>query len=445
MAMKMKSFLIGVLLAVMCAPAWSAQALRQSTATQIDIGPMVDATDGITPETSLTVTNFDCGIIKHADSSMAETSITITASGGSNDMAHLANGMYSLELSATDTGTLGRLSVWCEDSANTVGAFQRYMVLPSQVWDSLYGADKLQVDVVELSSDATAADNSEAFFDGTGYAGTNNIIPTVTSVTNLKGVDAHNVTGYFEGGTTPSQAGITDIDSSGTTTDELILASAGVDTDNNLIGYTLTLRISGQDPQTCIIDDAAAASDTVSCAGNWKSAPTAGGGDTYDIRNVFGEQVVQLTQGSTLDVDANGRVRVVEGTGVGELNLSGGNIGISAAGAQTILAEDCSSFTVGGTLGAACNDLENGGRLDLLIDSILEDTGTGRTWPLEPGVIYAVGPKDRHPVKGLVKGRRKWRAGERNSHHRSSLPITKIVQLSLASRESAITRRNYST
>jgi quercetin dioxygenase-like cupin family protein len=28
----------------------------------------------------------------------------------------------------------------------------------------------------------------------------------------------------------------------------------------------------------------------------------------------------------------------------------------------------------------------------------LEDTGTGRTWPLEAGVIYAVGPKDRHRI-----------------------------------------------
>ena len=38
-------------------------------------------------------------------------------------------------------------------------------------------------DVVRLSGDATAADNAEAFFDGTGYAGTGNVIPTVTTLT----------------------------------------------------------------------------------------------------------------------------------------------------------------------------------------------------------------------------------------------------------------------
>lgn len=44
---------------------------------------------------------------------------------------------------------------------------------------------QLGVNVVQLSGDGTAADNAEAFFDGTGYAGTNNVIPTVTTVNGL--------------------------------------------------------------------------------------------------------------------------------------------------------------------------------------------------------------------------------------------------------------------
>jgi len=36
----------------------------------------------------------------------------------------------------------------------------------------------LGVNVVQISADATAADNAESFFDGTGYAGTGNTIPT---------------------------------------------------------------------------------------------------------------------------------------------------------------------------------------------------------------------------------------------------------------------------
>lgn len=48
-----------------------------------------------------------------------------------------------------------------------------------------YSADGvIDANVVQLSSDTAAANNAESFFDGTGYAGTNNTIPTVTSVTN---------------------------------------------------------------------------------------------------------------------------------------------------------------------------------------------------------------------------------------------------------------------
>jgi hypothetical protein len=45
-------------------------------------------------------------------------------------------------------------------------------------------AGLINANVKQISGDATAADNEEAFFDGTGYAGTGNTIPTVTNLTN---------------------------------------------------------------------------------------------------------------------------------------------------------------------------------------------------------------------------------------------------------------------
>jgi len=53
---------------------------------------------------------------------------------------------------------------------------------------------QLGVNVVQISTDATAADNAEAFFDGTGYAGTGNTIPTVTNVTTVNGLAAGVIT-----------------------------------------------------------------------------------------------------------------------------------------------------------------------------------------------------------------------------------------------------------
>lgn len=43
--------------------------------------------------------------------------------------------------------------------------------------------DPIIANVKQISDDSTAADNEEKFFDGTGYAGTNNVIPTVTTLT----------------------------------------------------------------------------------------------------------------------------------------------------------------------------------------------------------------------------------------------------------------------
>jgi len=53
--------------------------------------------------------------------------------------------------------------------------------------------DQWVVDANRISGDATAADNAESFFDGTGYAGTNNVIPLVTAVTTVNGLAANSV------------------------------------------------------------------------------------------------------------------------------------------------------------------------------------------------------------------------------------------------------------
>jgi hypothetical protein len=53
----------------------------------------------------------------------------------------------------------------------------------------------VSTDVVQISGDSTAANNAESFFDGTGYAGTNNVIPTVTAVTNQVTADVTAISG----------------------------------------------------------------------------------------------------------------------------------------------------------------------------------------------------------------------------------------------------------
>jgi len=149
--------------------------LKQSTAFTFRIGPFVDDTDFKTAETGLTIAQADLQISKDG-AAFAQTSAAPTTT-------HDADGWYQCPLTTTDTGTLGPLTVQIV-VAGALPVWDHFMVVPANVYDSLVdGADSLEVDATAISGDATAADNAEAFFDGTGYAGTNNVIPTVTTLT----------------------------------------------------------------------------------------------------------------------------------------------------------------------------------------------------------------------------------------------------------------------
>lgn len=84
-------------------------------------------------------------------------------------------------LDVTGTLTTGGLTVG--GAVSVTGA----TTLTGAVTASNASNNIVGIDVAKLSGDATAADNAEAFFDGTGYAGTNNVIPTVTTLTNKTG------------------------------------------------------------------------------------------------------------------------------------------------------------------------------------------------------------------------------------------------------------------
>ncbi|MDX9787948.1 MAG: hypothetical protein RBT11_14275 [Desulfobacterales bacterium] len=150
------------------------QWLKQSTAATIKLGPFLDDTDGKTAETELTISQADIRLSKNGGD-MAQSN---DATGATHDEL----GYYNVPLDATDTGTLGRLKVMVHESG-ALPVWDEFMVVPANVYDALIGgSDYLQTDMVELSGDSTAADNAESFFDGTGYAGTNNVIPSVTTL-----------------------------------------------------------------------------------------------------------------------------------------------------------------------------------------------------------------------------------------------------------------------
>jgi hypothetical protein len=121
--------------------------LKEATAATVKLGPFLDDTDGKTVEDALTISQADIRISKNGGD-IAQTS---NAAGATHDEL----GYYDVPLSTTDTNTLGTLRVMVHEPG-ALPVWQDFMVVPANVWDSLFGADKLQVDVTEIEgSDAT--------------------------------------------------------------------------------------------------------------------------------------------------------------------------------------------------------------------------------------------------------------------------------------------------
>ena len=119
--------------------------LRQSTKTSIVLGPFVDETDGKSAETGLSVASIDVDLYKFSDTvpQTVTTSITPNDSGSdtgsANDMVHVANGYYSLELSTGNTDTCGPLKI----TANISGAlpvWACYQVVEEAVYAALFAS-----------------------------------------------------------------------------------------------------------------------------------------------------------------------------------------------------------------------------------------------------------------------------------------------------------------
>lgn len=147
--------------------------------------------------------------------------------------------------------------------------------IQSRLPAALTAGGNIKADALAISGDTVAADNAEAFFDGTGYAGTNNVIPTVTSVTAVAA-----------GGITASSIATDAIDADALATDAvteiatgMLDLAAGVETGltlrqaMRLIAAASAGKLSGAATTTIVIRNAVADSKdritaTVDSSGN---------------------------------------------------------------------------------------------------------------------------------------------------------------------------------
>lgn len=117
--------------------------LKQSTAYTLKFGPFVDSSDGVTPMTALTLSQADFRVSK-AGGNLAQKNESSSAT-------HDEIGFYDVAINTTDTNTLGSLFIAVNESG-ALPVWQYFMVVPANVWDSLFGADQLLVEVDAVSS-----------------------------------------------------------------------------------------------------------------------------------------------------------------------------------------------------------------------------------------------------------------------------------------------------
>lgn len=119
--------------------------LKQSTARTIHIGPFVDDTDGKTAETGLTLSQADIRLSKNGGD--------IAQKNEASACTHDELGYYTCALDTTDTNTLGHLKLMVHE-AGALPVFMDFMVVPANVWDSMFGADVLDVSVTQIAGSA---------------------------------------------------------------------------------------------------------------------------------------------------------------------------------------------------------------------------------------------------------------------------------------------------
>lgn len=108
---------------------------RQSTASQeFPLGYFVDSTDGNTEETALTIANTDIKIWKSGATTLANKN-----SGGGT---HISNGVYYAVADATDTDTIGPMTIFVHVSGALAVRIPA-LVLDEAVYDAVFGTTAL--------------------------------------------------------------------------------------------------------------------------------------------------------------------------------------------------------------------------------------------------------------------------------------------------------------
>ena len=174
--------------------------LRQSTSQVIRFGPFVDSTDGVTPETGLT--------IAQADMQLSKDGAAFAQKSAAGNATHDTDGWYSTTLSTTDTATTGELKIQINVSG-ALPVWETYFVLTASAYDSLQTGTFNNISSAEVNTQCDTAltdydgpTNAEmnartlvaaSYFDpATDTVANVTTVATTTTNTDMRGTDSAN-------------------------------------------------------------------------------------------------------------------------------------------------------------------------------------------------------------------------------------------------------------
>lgn len=168
-----------------------AMMLKQSTAVDVLIGPFVDLTNGASAETG------ESPAVK-----LSKNGQTLAAKNDITTPTHDADGYYNCELDATDTNTVGTLTLTVAASATALPVRHEFQVIAANVYDSLYAANGTDLLQVETTTNS----------DKTGYS----ISGTKTTLDSLNDIAATDI--VSSGAITTSGGAVSNVTTVATTT-----------------------------------------------------------------------------------------------------------------------------------------------------------------------------------------------------------------------------------
>jgi hypothetical protein len=157
--------------------------LKQSTSIDIRIGPFVDATDGVTPETVVSLGSADQAEVLKANGA------TTAAMGGAFAAVSGCDGWYNYTVAAGDVDTVGEVVFVVQDSDLCLPVFTRATVVEENVYVAWYAASAAAgTDLASILTDTgTTLDGKLDTIDD--FLDTEIAAITAAVITNAAGVD----------------------------------------------------------------------------------------------------------------------------------------------------------------------------------------------------------------------------------------------------------------